>query len=186
MSAARARGCGAAIAAPVGRPRAQGDCMTERMRALVKARPEPGLWMEEVPVPGAGAERCADPNREERDLQHGRAYLELGRLGAHGASADGGGSRILQPHRRDRQRGRSSGPASGCRARGISSAAFAANCRAGRGISAATRSGSGVRPGSFADYVCIPERNVVPIPTTSPTRSQRSSIPFGNAVRAPL
>ena len=28
--------------------------MTNMMRALVKARPEPGLWMEEVPVPEPG------------------------------------------------------------------------------------------------------------------------------------
>lgn len=28
--------------------------MTNMMRALVKARPEPGLWLEEVPVPEPG------------------------------------------------------------------------------------------------------------------------------------
>ena len=28
--------------------------MSNMMRALVKAKPEPGLWMEEVPVPGIG------------------------------------------------------------------------------------------------------------------------------------
>jgi NADPH:quinone reductase-like Zn-dependent oxidoreductase len=28
--------------------------MTEKMKALVKSRPEPGLWLEEVPIPEIG------------------------------------------------------------------------------------------------------------------------------------
>ena len=28
--------------------------MSERMKALVKSKPEPGIWMEEVPVPEIG------------------------------------------------------------------------------------------------------------------------------------
>ena len=28
--------------------------MAEKMKALVKSRPEPGLWLEEVPVPEIG------------------------------------------------------------------------------------------------------------------------------------
>ena len=40
---------------------------------------------------GAGADRRADQGRQERDLRHRRAYLELGRMGgADRAGADGG------------------------------------------------------------------------------------------------
>jgi threonine 3-dehydrogenase len=28
--------------------------MTEKMKALVKSKPEPGLWLEEVPIPEIG------------------------------------------------------------------------------------------------------------------------------------
>ena len=137
MSAAHApEDLAAAVAAfaEVG-PRARGDPMSDRMRALVKARPEPGLWMEEVPVPEPGPNDVLIKVREERDLRHRRAHLELGRLGGgDGAGADGGRPRV-------RRRGSPTTGAAVTRFRpgervsgeGHIVCGFCRNCRAGRG-----------------------------------------------------
>ena len=64
--------------------------MSNMMRALVKARSEPGIWMEEVPVPEIGPNDVLIKVQEDRDLRHRRAYLQLGPVGAEdGACADG-------------------------------------------------------------------------------------------------
>ena len=57
------------------------------------------------------------------------------------------------------------------------------NCRAGRGHLCRNTLGVGVqRPGAFADYVVIPEANVVPIPDDIPDEVASVFDPFGNAV----
>ena len=61
------------------------------------------------------------------------------------------------------------------------------NCRAGRGQLCRNTLGVGVhRPGSFAEYVCIPESNVVPIPDDIPDEIAAIFDPFGNAVHTAL
>ena len=61
------------------------------------------------------------------------------------------------------------------------------NCRAGRGHLCRNRSGVGVhRPGSFAEYLCIPEHNVVAIPDDIPDEVAAIFDPFGNAVHTAL
>ena len=61
------------------------------------------------------------------------------------------------------------------------------NCRAGRGHLCRNTLGVGVnRPGSFADYLCIPEDNVVPIPDDVPDEIAAIFDPFGNAVHTAL
>ena len=42
------------------------------------------------------------------------------------------------------------------------------------------------RPGAFADYICIPEANVVPIPDDIPDEIAAIFDPFGNAVHTAL
>ncbi|MDE0097405.1 MAG: L-threonine 3-dehydrogenase, partial [Gammaproteobacteria bacterium] len=61
------------------------------------------------------------------------------------------------------------------------------NCRAGRGHLCRNTIGIGVsRPGSFAEFVVIPEDNVVPIPDDIPDEIAAIFDPFGNAVHTAL
>ena len=61
------------------------------------------------------------------------------------------------------------------------------NCRAGRGHLCRNTLGVGVnRPGSFAEYLCIPEDNVVPIPDDIEDEIAAIFDPFGNAVHTAL
>ena len=61
------------------------------------------------------------------------------------------------------------------------------NCRAGRGHLCRNTLGVGVnRPGAFAEYLCLPECNVVPIPEDVPEEIAAIFDPFGNAVHTAL
>jgi len=61
------------------------------------------------------------------------------------------------------------------------------NCRAGRGHLCRNTLGVGVhRPGCFAEYVVIPEANVVPIPDDISDEIASIFDPFGNAVHTAL
>jgi threonine 3-dehydrogenase len=61
------------------------------------------------------------------------------------------------------------------------------NCRAGRGHLCHNSQGIGVnRPGSFAEFVCIPQSNVVLIPDDIPDEIAAVFDPFGNAVHTAL
>ncbi|MEM8776931.1 MAG: L-threonine 3-dehydrogenase, partial [Pseudomonadota bacterium] len=61
------------------------------------------------------------------------------------------------------------------------------NCRAGRGHLCRNTLGVGVqRAGSFAEYLAIPEDNVVPIPDDIPDEIAAIFDPFGNAVHTAL
>ena len=61
------------------------------------------------------------------------------------------------------------------------------NCRAGRGHLCRNTEGVGVhRQGCFAEFVVIPEANVVPIPDDVPDEIASIFDPFGNAVHTAL
>ncbi len=61
------------------------------------------------------------------------------------------------------------------------------NCRAGRGHLCRNTKGVGVNcPGSFAEFVSIPQSNVVPIPDYIPDEIAAIFDPFGNAVHTAL
>ncbi|WP_211907456.1 L-threonine 3-dehydrogenase [Pikeienuella piscinae] len=61
------------------------------------------------------------------------------------------------------------------------------NCRAGRGHLCRNTLGVGVqRPGAFADYLSLPEANVVPIPDDIPDEVAAIFDPFGNSVHTAL
>jgi threonine 3-dehydrogenase len=61
------------------------------------------------------------------------------------------------------------------------------NCRAGRAHLCRNTLGVGVhRPGSFAEYICIPESNVVAIPDDIPDEIAAVFDPLGNAVHTAL
>lgn len=61
------------------------------------------------------------------------------------------------------------------------------NCRAGRGHLCRNTKGVGVnRPGAFAEYLCLPQDNIVPIPDDIPDEIAAIFDPFGNAVHTAL
>ncbi|MEL7216691.1 MAG: L-threonine 3-dehydrogenase, partial [Pseudomonadota bacterium] len=61
------------------------------------------------------------------------------------------------------------------------------NCRAGKGHLCRYTKGVGVhRTGAFADYICLPENNVVSIPDDIPDEIAAVFDPFGNAVHTAL
>ena len=162
--------------------------MTNMMTALVKARPEPGLWMEEVPVPEPGPTdvliRVAktaicgtDVHIWNWDAWAARTVPVPMVVGHEfsGRIADTGAA-VTRFRRGERVSGE-----------GHIVCGFCRNCRAGRGHLCRNTLGVGVnRPGSFAEYLCIPERNVVPIPDDIPDEIAAIFDPFGNAVHTAL
>jgi threonine 3-dehydrogenase len=158
------------------------------MKALVKARPEPGLWMEKVPVPEPGpadvlikvkkSAICGtDVHIWKWDEWSSRTvpvplvvgHEFCGEIVDFGAAA-----------RKYRKGQRVSGE-------GHIVCGVCRNCRAGRGHLCRNTKGVGVnRPGSFAEYLCIPESNVVPIPDDIPDEIAAIFDPLGNAVHTAL
>jgi threonine 3-dehydrogenase len=162
--------------------------MSNEMKALVKARPEPGLWMEKVPVPEPGpadvlikvkkSAICGtDVHIWKWDEWSSRTvpvplvvgHEFCGEIVDFGAAA-----------RKYRKGQRVSGE-------GHIVCGVCRNCRAGRGHLCRNTKGVGVnRPGSFAEYLCIPESNVVPIPDDIPDEIAAIFDPLGNAVHTAL
>jgi threonine 3-dehydrogenase len=158
------------------------------MKALVKSRPEPGLWMEHVPVPEPGPTDVLIKVRKSAicgtdvhiwkwDAFSARTvpvpmvvgHEFVGEIVDMGAAARK--YRIGQ-----RVSGEGHIVCGACR-----------NCRAGRGHLCRNTRGVGVnRPGSFAEYLCIPETNVVPIPDDIPDEIAAIFDPLGNAVHTAL
>ncbi|MEM9332967.1 MAG: L-threonine 3-dehydrogenase [Pseudomonadota bacterium] len=162
--------------------------MSNEMKALVKSKPAEGLWMERVPVPEPGPSDvlikvkksaiCGTDvhiwnwdewaqNTVPVPLVTGHEFCgEIVEIGnavekySIGQRVSGEGH-IVCGH---------------CR-----------NCRAGRGHLCRNTEGVGVtRPGSFGEYVCLPEDNVVPIPDDIPDEIAAIFDPFGNAVHTAL
>ena len=162
--------------------------MTNQMKALVKARAEEGLWMERVPVPEPGSDEVLVKVRKSAicgtDVhiwkwdEWSAKTVPLPMVVGHefcGEIVDRGKAatkfRIGQ-----RVSGEGHIVCGTCR-----------NCRAGRGHLCRNTLGVGVnRPGSFAEYLCIPESNIVPIPDDIPDEIAAIFDPFGNAVHTAL
>ena len=158
--------------------------MSDMMRALVKSRPEPGLWMEEVPVPEPGPNdvliRVAKSaicgtdvhiwNWDAWAAQTVPVPMVVGHEFV-GRIVDAGAA-VTRFKLGERVSGE-----------GHIVCGFCRNCRAGRGHLCRNTVGVGVhRPGSFAEYLCLPERNVVPIPDDIPDEVAAIFDPLGNAV----
>ena len=150
------------------------------MPALVKKKAEPGLWLEEVPVPDDRHQRRADPGAAHRHLRHRRAHLQMGRLGAAAPSPCRWsighefvgeivevGSNVTDFHPGDIVSGEGHVVCGRCR-----------NCLAGRRHLCADTQGVGVnRPGAFAEYIALPMTNVWRHDAgIDPRRRRRSSI----------
>jgi len=181
--------------------------MSNMMRALVKSRPEPGIWMERVPIPeivksrpepGIWMERVPIPEIGPNDVlikirktaicgtdvhiykwdQWARATVPVPLVTGHefvGTVADFG-SAVTGYHVGQRVSGEGHIVCGQCR-----------NCRAGRGHLCRNTLGVGVhRPGAFAEYLCLPQHNVVPIPDDVPDEIAAIFDPLGNAVHTAL
>eukprot|EP01132_Coremiostelium_polycephalum_P014166 gene14166-17219_t len=149
--------------------------MSNMMKALVKAKAEPGIWMEHVPVPEPGPNDvlirvkksaiCGTDVHIYNWDQWAQATIPVPMVVGHefcGEIADIGSAGHIV--------------CGTCR-----------NCRAGRGHLCRNTLGVGVhRPGSFGEYVCIPEYNVVPIPDDISDEIAAIFDPFGNAVHTAL
>lgn len=158
------------------------------MRALVKSRPEPGLWMEHVPVPEPGPNEvlirvrksaiCGTDVHIWKWDDWAQATIPVPMVVGHefvGEIAQCGAGAVKY-HVGQRVSGEGHIVCGICR-----------NCRAGRGHLCRNTKGVGVnRPGSFAEFLCIPEANVVPIPDEVPDEVAAIFDPFGNAVHTAL
>ena len=162
--------------------------MAKTMRAIVKARPEPGLWMEDAPVPEPGPNDvlirvrktgiCGTDlhiyNWDDWAQSTIRVPMTVGhefcgeivacgtaaRKFATGESVSGEGHIVCGT----------------CR-----------NCRAGRGHLCRNTIGVGVhRNGAFAEFLSIPESNVVQLPSEVTDEVAAILDPFGNAVHTAL
>jgi len=162
--------------------------MSNEMKALVKAEPREGLWMQRVPVPEPGPQDVLIKVRKSAicgtdvhiwkwdewsartvpvPMVVGHEFCgEIVETGAAAAKYQIG----------QRVSGEGHIVCGICR-----------NCRAGRGHLCRNTQGVGVnRPGSFAQYLCIPEANIVPIPDDIPDEIAAIFDPFGNAVHTAL
>ncbi|WP_216366788.1 L-threonine 3-dehydrogenase [Halovulum dunhuangense] len=158
------------------------------MRALVKSRPEPGLWMEHVPVPEPGPNEVLIKVRKTAicgtDVhiwnwdEWSAKTVPVGLVTGHefvGEIADLGSAATRYP-RGLRVTGEGHIVCGTCR-----------NCRAGRGHLCRNTKGVGVqRAGAFAEYLVLPESNVVPVPEDIPDEVAAIFDPFGNAVHTAL
>jgi threonine 3-dehydrogenase len=162
--------------------------MSNMMKALVKAKAEPGIWMEEVPVPEIGPNDvlikvkktaiCGTDVHIYNWDQWAQKTVPVPMVTGHefvGTVADFGAA-VTEYKVGQRVSGEGHIVCGHCR-----------NCRAGRGHLCRNTLGVGVnRPGSFGEFVCIPEANVVPIPDDISDEIAAIFDPFGNAVHTAL
>ena len=162
--------------------------LPESMRALVKSRAAPGLWMERVPLPEIGPRDVLIEVGKtaicgtDMHIWHWDHWAQQtipvpmvvghefsGRIVAAGSAAD-----------KYRMGQRVSGE-------GHIVCGICRNCRAGRGQLCRNSIGVGVnRAGAFAEYLCIPEHNVFALPDDIGDEEAAIFDPFGNAVHTAL
>ncbi|HBK55033.1 MAG TPA: L-threonine 3-dehydrogenase [Xanthomonadales bacterium] len=158
------------------------------MKALVKRNPEPGIWMERVPVPKPG------PNEVLIRLE----MTAICGTDLHIYTWDDWSQRTIRPglvighefvgHVVEMGPG-VTGYAVGDRvsAEGHIVCGHCRNCRAGRPHLCPNTVGIGVnRNGAFAEYLVVPASNLWPIPPEIPSELAAFFDPFGNAAHCAL
>ena len=162
--------------------------MNKTMKALVKAKPEKGLWLQEVPIPEIAPDEVLI--KIERTAICGTDMhiygwdawaqknvpvpLVVGH--EYGGTVAAIGSTVKRVSVGDRVTGE--GHVVGRRSR---------NARAGRFHLDPDTKGIGVNlPGAFAEYLALPEFNVIPLPDSVPLDIAAIMDPFGNAVHTAL
>jgi len=162
--------------------------MSNQMKALVKAKAEPGLWMERVPVPEPGPSDvlirvkksaiCGTDVHIWNWDEWARNTVPVPLVTGHEFCGEivEVGNAVTKYKVGQRASGE-----------GHIVCGFCRNCRAGRGHLCRNTDGVGVtRQGSFGEFVCLPEANVVPIPDDIPDEIAAIFDPFGNAVHTAL
>jgi threonine 3-dehydrogenase len=160
----------------------------EKMKALVKSRPEPGLWLEDVPIPQAGVNDVlikiaktaicgTDVHIYNWDAWSQKTIPVPMVIGhefvGHVARV---GQNVHDFKEGDLVSGEGHIVCGHCR-----------NCLAGRRHLCANTSGVGVnRPGAFAQYLCIPQTNVWYCDHNIPTDVLACFDPLGNATHTAL
>lgn len=154
------------------------------MKALVKSRPEPGLWLEEVPQPEPGAGEALIRVRKtgicgtdlhtylwdgwaKRNVRTPRiiGHEFVGEIVATGPGVEG--------HK----------PGDRVTAEGHITCGLCRNCRAGKRHFCPNTKGIGSgRDGAFAEYVTMPAFNLWPLEADIPDDVAAILDPFGNAV----
>ncbi len=162
--------------------------MSNMMRALVKAKAEPGIWMERVPVPEIGPNDvlikvgksaiCGTDVHIYNWDEWAQKTVPVPLVTGHefvGEVVDVGQA-VSEYRVGQRVSGEGHIVCGHCR-----------NCRAGRGHLCRNTLGVGVnRPGSFAEYLSLPQHNVVAIPDDVPDEIAAIFDPLGNAVHTAL
>ena len=158
------------------------------MKALVKARPEPGLWLQEVPIPEYGIDDvlirvhktsiCGTDvhiyNWDEWSRKTIPVPMAVGHEFVGRVAAVGSNVHDFKPG--DLVSGEGHLVCGHCR-----------NCLAGRRHLCHKTSGVGVnRPGAFAEYLAIPVANVWYCDPTIPTDVLSCFDPLGNATHSAL
>ncbi|MCP5087506.1 MAG: L-threonine 3-dehydrogenase [Rhodobacteraceae bacterium] len=162
--------------------------MSNEMKALVKAKAEPGLWMETVPVPEVGSRDvlirvkksaiCGTDVHIWNWDEWSQKTVPVPLVTGHEFCGEvvEVGSSVTEFEIGQRVSGEGHIICGHCR-----------NCRAGKGHLCRNTQGVGVtRQGSFAEYVCLPQSNVVPIPEDIPDEIAAIFDPLGNAVHTAL
>ncbi len=162
--------------------------MRNGMRALVKTEPAPGLTLQEEPVPEIGPSDvlikvrktaiCGTDvhiwNWDEWSAKTVPTPMVTGHEFCGEIVAIGASVKTCAVGQRVSGEGHVT--CGRCR-----------NCRAGRAHLCRATQGVGVnRPGAFADFLSLPEANVVPIPDDIPDEIAAIFDPFGNAVHTAL
>ncbi len=158
------------------------------MKALVKAKPEPGIWMEEVPEPDPGPNDvkikirktaiCGTDLHIYRWDRWAADTVPVPMVTGHEFSGEivEVGNAVTKYRPGQRVSGEGHLVCGACR-----------NCRAGRGHLCRNTLGVGVnRPGAFAEFLCIPEYNVFALPEDVSDEIAALFDPLGNAVHTAL
>jgi threonine 3-dehydrogenase len=162
--------------------------MPETMKALVKAKPEPGIWMEDVPVPEIGPTDVLIKIRKTAicgtDVhiynwdEWSQKTIPVPMTVGHEYVGDivAVGHEVEDFKLGDRVSGEGHIVCGHCR-----------NCRAGREHLCRDTVGVGVnRPGAFAEYLAIPAHNAYKLPANLPDDIAAILDPFGNAAHTAL
>ena len=159
------------------------------MKALVKSKPERGIWMQDIPKPEIGHNDviikiqktaiCGTDvhiyNWDEWAQQHIKTPMTVGHEFV-GEVVEVGNEVKSYFNVGDRVSGEGHIACLHCR-----------NCRAGRSHLCRSNVSVGVtRDGAFAEYLCIPATNAYPIPDDIPNEVAAIMDPFGNAAHTAL
>jgi len=152
--------------------------MPETMKALVKERREPGLWMNRVPVRRNRAQRRPHQDREDGHLRHRPSHLQLGRVvAAHHPVPMVVGHEFVGVVDKVGTHVSASSRATGCRARATSPAATAVTAAPVAATFAAHRRRRGEPDRLLRRVPGHPATNAFKLPDDVSDESPRSSTP---------